>query len=345
MKIKIDDLKWAANKGIISEQQAESLWNTLSERVADRPGFKLAHIFYYFGALLVISAMGWFMNTTWEVFGGPGIVAISGLYAVIFILCAHKLQHNTTMNIPCGLLITMAVCMTPLIVYGLQRWLNVWAFDDPGEYQSFHRWIKGGWFWMEIATIAAGLVALRFYKFAFLTAPIAFTLWYLSMDLTPILFEGDDYSFNERKWVSLVFGLFMILGSYFVDLKSKNDFSFWGYLFGTIAFWGGLSLMDSNNELSRLFYFLINITMLGTAVFLQRKVFLIFGGIGCFAYFAHLASALFEDSMFFPFALTLLGIAILYFGILINRHGRKIEANLISAMPQWMRALRPSERT
>jgi len=342
MKINKNDLKSAASKGVISNEQADLLWNTLSKSVSDRPGFNLVHVFYYFGALLVISSMAWFMGTAWESFGGSGIFAISSLYALAFVLFGIKLGRQAKLRVPSGLLITMGVCMTPLIVYGLQRWLDIWAFDDPGEYKSFHRWIKGGWFYMEIATIGAGLLALRYFKFPFLTAPIAFSLWYLSMDLTPILFEGNDFSFEERKWVSLVFGLLMIIGSYFVDLKTKADFAFWGYLFGTIAFWGGISMLDSNNELSRFFYFLINLSLMGTAIFLQRKVFMVFGAIGSFAYFGHLASSLFEDSALFPVALTLLGLLILYFGILLNRHGLKIETALISSMPKWMQELRPN---
>ena len=43
---------------------------------------------------------------------------------------------------------------------------------------------------MEMATIAAGVIALWFFRFPFLTAPTAFVLWYVSMDLTPIISGG-----------------------------------------------------------------------------------------------------------------------------------------------------------
>ena len=238
----------------------------------------------------------------------------------------------------------MGVCMTPLAVYGVQRWLGVWGFDDPGEYKSFYRWIKGGWFFMEIATIAAGLVALRYFKFPFLTAPVAFVLWYMSMDLTPIIFESDRFSFEQRKMVSLWFGLAMITGSYFFDRRTKQDFTFWGYAFGVLAFWGGLSMLYSDSELSKFLYFLINIVLMGLSVFLQRKVFVIFGAIGSFGYIGHLASKVFADSILFPFALTIVGLGVLYCGIQLHRHGTKIEQRLIAAMPSWMRDLRPGAR-
>lgn len=49
--------------------------------------------------------------------------------------------------------------------------------------------------------LAAGLLALRWVKFPFLTVPIAFTHWYMSMDLASIGFEKDDYSWDDRKVV------------------------------------------------------------------------------------------------------------------------------------------------
>ncbi len=59
----------------------------------------------------------------------------------------------------------MAVAMTPLAIYGLQRWTGYWQGVDPGIYRDFHTWTKGSWFLMELGTIIAGLITLRFVKF------------------------------------------------------------------------------------------------------------------------------------------------------------------------------------
>jgi hypothetical protein len=94
---------------------------------------------------------------------------------------------NQALRIPGGLLFTIAVCMTPLAVYGLERWTGFWPENDPGEYANFHPYINGSWLLMEVATVAAGLVVLRIWRFPFLTAPIAYALWYMSMDLVALL--------------------------------------------------------------------------------------------------------------------------------------------------------------
>ncbi len=344
MRIAKKDLEWAASRGVIDDAQAEALWRALTERSADRPKFDLIHVAYYFGALLVIGAMGWFMGTAWEAFGGGGIFLISAAYAAAFLVIGSMVWQRGGLRVPGGLLITMAVCMTPLAVYGLQRWLGVWGFDDPGEYRDFHVWIRGGWFAMEVATIAAGVIALWFFRFPFLTAPIAFVLWYMSMDLTPIISGGTDFDWELRLLVSLWFGLAMIAGTYVIDHRTKEDFAFWGYLFGLIAFWGGLTMLKSDSELSKFFYFLINLALMGMSVFLRRRAFMVFGALGVLGYVGYLAHNIFADSILFPFVLTVIGLGIIYLGIQLKRHAAKLEQGVENALPDWTKRLRPSER-
>jgi hypothetical protein len=114
MKVTWRDFEWAASEGVISGGQAEELWHALEEREAGRPRFDLPHVAYYFGALVVISAMGWFMTLGWERFGGLGILAISLVYAVCFVVAGALMWRRRDLRVPGGLLVTMAVCMTPL---------------------------------------------------------------------------------------------------------------------------------------------------------------------------------------------------------------------------------------
>ena len=76
--------------------------------------------------------------------------------------------------------------MAPLAVYGIQDALGLWGeFGKPGTVQDFYMWIKGSWIFVEVATIAAGIIALRYYRFPFIVALIAVALWFMSMDLAP----------------------------------------------------------------------------------------------------------------------------------------------------------------
>src|ERR687889_1476479 len=92
----------AVSEGVISEGQAEDLWRVLEGRDTDRPRFDLPHVAYYFGALVVISAMTWFMTLGWERFGGGGILAISLSYALGFMVAGAVLWRNPPLHFKGG---------------------------------------------------------------------------------------------------------------------------------------------------------------------------------------------------------------------------------------------------
>lgn len=344
MKVSKEDLNWAASEGLISTEQVEALWRALESRRGAGPKFDLAHVAYYFGALIVISAMGWFMTLGWERFGGGGIFLIAAAYALCFVLAGRTLWYKEHLKIPGGLLFTMAVCMTPLAIYGLERLTGIWPQGDPGVYRGYHIWVKGSWFLMEVGTIIAGVVALRFIRFPFLTAPIAFSLWYMSMDLAPLLFGKTDFTWNERLWVSLWFGLAVLVVAYVIDRRTREDYACWGYLFGMLAFWGGLSLMETGSEFRRFLYGLINVGLMLLSVLLDRRVFIVFGALGVFGYLGHLAYSVFKDSLMFPFVLSVLGIVIIYLGIKYQRHRDVIDRSILGLLPEQLRHLLPRER-
>lgn len=344
MRISKDDLAWAVSQRVLSSEQAESLWKALESRGGTKPRFDLAHVAYYFGTLVVMSAMGWFMTLGWERYGGAGIFIISIVYAFLFVLAGHNLWHKENLKIPGGLLFTLAVWMTPLAIYGLERMTGMWPQGDPGSFRDYHVWVRGSWVLMETGTIAAGLVALRFIRFPFLTFPIAFSLWYMSMDLTPLLFGKNESSWDERLWVSVWFGLIVLLVSYFIDQRTREDYAFWGYLFGLLAFWFGLSLMETGSEFNKFVYCLINLVLILLSPLLERRAFIVFGSLGVFGYLGHLSYTVFKESMMFPLVLTLLGILIIYLGIEYQRNRDSIDRFLLALMPEAVRELRPSKR-
>ena len=343
MKVDKRDFQWATQQGLITAEQARNLWKALEARSVES-SVNLPQVAYYFGAMVVIAAMGWLMGNAWEAFHGGGIFLLAVLYAVLFAIAGQNLWSQENLQVPGGLLVTMAVCMAPLAIYGLEMSLGVWPQGDPGHYSGFHFWVKGSWFFMEVGTILAGLIALKFIPFALLSAPIAFTLWYMSMDLTPLLYGKDDFSYQERLWVSLLFGLVMLGVSYLMDRRTKEDYAYWGYLFGMFAFWGGMSLMESTSEFSKFLYCLINLGLILLSVFLERRVFVVFGAVGVNIYLGHLAYSIFKDSALFPLVLTFFGVAIIYCGVQYQRNRDRIETFLLDLFPADLRDLRPVNR-
>ena len=299
--------------------------------------FEAAHVSYYLGALLIIGAMGWFVTSAWDRLSGPAIAGIAIAYAVLFGATGLWLFRSASTRIPGGLLVTVAVCMTPLAVYGVERALGWWPATDPGSYTRFHPLINGSWVLMEIATVIVSAVALTRVKFPFLTAPAAYALWFLSMDATALLF-GKRWTVHQECWISVIFGLLMITAGYLVDGARGLDFAFWFYLFGVLTFSGGLTLMGSGGQFSKAMYCLVHLFMMVVAVILRRKVFLIFGSIGVFFYLANEAQTYFSNSLGFTFSLTLIGVLFILAGIAYKRHEAALESMLSPLMPGRVRS-------
>jgi hypothetical protein len=183
---------------------------------------------------------------------------------------------------------------------------------------------------MELATIAASALALKFVRFGFLTAPMAFCFWFFSMDFAAFIFKQNSLDSDKAKWVSVLVGMLTMLVGFVLDrtLQKKGtpkmeDYAFWCYLFGLMAFWGGLSVMDSGSELKRFVYLLVNMALVGTALLLKRTAFLVFGALGIYIYLGHLAWEVFKDSVFFPFVLALLGLSLILGTVLGQRYWRQ----------------------
>ena len=340
MQITRAALTEATAKGLLREEQSEALWSFLAARERDTPTFKPAHILYYLGGLIAIGAMTLFMTLGWERFGGTGLLAIAVVYGAIAIALTEYLLRARQLALPAGITGALAVALVPLAIYGAQHALGFWPPDGLGKgaYRDFHTRIDWRWVVMEAGTLAAGAMALWRYRLPFLVMPVAVTLWYVSMDLTPFLLGGDakDFFSDLRKLVSTWFGLAMALLALWVDIRSRRtqDFAFWLYVFGVLTFWGGLTSMDSTNELGKFLYCCINLVMIALGAALSRRVFAVFGGIGVALYLGHLSSTLFKDSLLFPVALTAIGLAVVAAGVAWQRHE--------VAIGRWLRAFLPT---
>ncbi len=335
MRITRTDLDAAATRGLIDTRQVEGLWEFLRTRGDDQPRFQFAHLLYYLGGMMAIGAMTVFMTLGWELLGGWGILLIAGLYIVLAVaLTEYLLQRG--LRIPAGLTAALAVALVPLAVYGLQKGLGFWP--DDAVYRDYHAWISWRWILMELATLAAAVLAFWRYRLPFLLMPVAVTLWYLSMDLVPFLFD-QELSWELRRDFSLWFGLGMLILAFAVDLRlgRRPDYGFWLYLFGMLAFWFGLSLRESDSELAKFLYCLINLGLLLVGTALRRRVFVVFGGLGVASYLGYLSYRVFADSLLFPVLLSFLGLLVIGLGIVWQRHEQRLGEALRERLPVRLR--------
>lgn len=332
MKITRKNLDEAANANVISVHQAEALFQFLKNSPSTGPSFDLTHVLYYLGGFIAIGAMSFFMNLGFEAFGGWGIFFISLLYAALGLWLSERFAGKQFV-VPAGICATFAVVLTPLAIYGLQLAMGWWP--DDSTYNEYHRYIKWHWLYLELATLVAGLVVAYRYKYPFLMMPIAVTLWYMSMDVAQML-TAQHYDFEFRMQITMLFGAVMTLIAFWVDIRSahKADYAFWLYLFGVLAFWCGMTAQSSDSELSKFIYCLINVAMIVIGVALVRRIFVICGALGVCFYFGYLAFDVFENSWLFPIVMTVMGLAVIYLGVLWQKNEQRITQSVRAKLPK-----------
>jgi hypothetical protein len=352
MNIERSQLQAAVGRGLISEAQAAQVWALLEEQSKDRPAFTFTHVLYYLGGLIAIGGMSVYVTLGWERLSGAEIFFIAAAYALVGLVFTHYLLEKMQLAIPAGLTGAFVVALTPLAVYGLQRWFGWWDVRQP--YRAYHTLIDSRWIAMELATLAVGAAMLWRYRLPFLIMPVAGTLWYMSMDLAPLLhgylygadptaagWAGAQALWRLRQLVSVGFGLVVILVAVLVDIRSdgRRDFAFWLYLAGVAAFWGGLSSMESGSEVGKIVYCAINVAMVFTGAVLSRRVFAVFGALGVALYLGHLASRVFANSLLFPIVLTFIGLGVIALGVLWQRSEQEISRRVRRHLPAPLRQL------
>ena len=208
--------------------------------------------------------------------------------------------------------------------------------------------MNASWVYMEVATIAAAALALRFFPFPFIVMVASVALWFLSMDLALLLASSPARADWEADWefrrnVSMIFGVAMIAVAWTIDVKWARfgDFGFWLHLFGALTFWGALS-SGSGDAIGKAIYCAINVALVALAVFLGRRIYAVVGAIGVCFYLGYLASDVFKDVLAFSFALSAIGLAVIFAGVWLQRRQRAISAFLDAALPPALRVLRPA---
>ncbi|WP_294764582.1 DUF2157 domain-containing protein [uncultured Rhodoferax sp.] len=352
VELRLEDLKEAAREGLLTETQAETLWQRWSQGgllgarnppdvgVGTGPAFGFVNVLYYFGGLVAIGAMSLFMTLGFQSLGPGALLGISLVYMVACLKVADHFKARG-LRVPAGLLATLAVVLVSLVAWSAQSVAGLWPPGGSSSFSSYHTRIDWRWLTLEFATLAAGVVMLWRYRLPFMVMPLALTVWYMSMDVTNMLLFDHRWEWEFMRDMSLVFGIGTVAVAMWVDVRSRlsrnvewrQDFAFWLYIFGTLMFWGGLSLRDSDSEWGKLAYAGINVALVLAGAAIGRRVFTVFGALGVAVYLGYLSHQVFKDSLLFPLALTLLGLGLVALGVWWQRHETAIAARLARYVP------------
>jgi hypothetical protein len=204
---------------------------------------------------------------------------------------------------------------------------------------------------VEGATLLAALAALGVVRTSLLTLPVFGSLWLLSVTAASVITGQSNMFFglgaNNFDIVSMTIGAVILVVAFVTDLnfgRDDEDYSYWGYIFGTAAFWIPLSMMHSGSELGKLVYFGINILLMLSSVVLTRRVLLVAGSLGAIGYVGHLIITFVSDSLALPFVLILAGLGVIYLGWQYRKYQARIERMVLGLVPAEVRKRLPGQR-
>lgn len=165
---------------------------------------------------------------------------------------------------------------------------------------------------MELVSIVIAFWVIVAVRFPLISLLIAFWTWFLSMDLVRWISQSDSWTWSEQEQiVSILIGLAMLILGVALQRRTRQDYSWWFYLFGHLIILGHLSALTLEKEGGLgLIYPIVYLAFVVASVWLQRRVFLVFGAIGCYSYCCYLAFQIFDSALGFVFALASIGLLI-----------------------------------
>ncbi len=317
------DIEQWTEQGLITRPQADAIRRHVEATgpaagqtpagpdAARRRDLNLVTIAYYFGAFMILLAYTIYMGLTWDSLSTIEKVAVSagtigGLWAIGYVL--RRVDFVMAGN----LLIFAGTGIIPLLVHTIQRATGVWPDDRALHYGDFYRYILPSWVLMEVISIAVALAMARLTRFPLLMLLIAFWSWFLSMDLVRWLTDSPTWMWEDNeRIVSTLMGVGLLVIGVLLQRIACKDYSFWLYLFGHIIILGHLGALAYDHEgWVGLLFLATYLAFVVASVWLQRRVFLAFGALGCYSYASYLAVQVFKDELGFTFALAAVGLLV-----------------------------------
>jgi hypothetical protein len=315
------DLEQWVEKGLITPEQLTNIRShieaagSVAEQVQagpeQRKGLNFVSLAYYFGGFMILLAYTIFMGLQWESLEFTGQIAIS-LFTIVVLWAIGYFLQRSGFRIAGGLLIFAGTGIVPLFVFTVQRALGIWLDDQTYAYMEFYRIVAQTWILLELISIGVAVIVIWRVRFTLISLLIAFWTWFLSMDITRWVSQSDYWTWSDREQiVSTTIGVGMLGLGVWLQRRTKQDYSFWFYLFGHIIVLSHLSALTLNREgFLGIVYLAVYISFVVASVWLQRRVFLVFGAIGCYSYLSYLAFRVFEGALGFVFALGVIGLLI-----------------------------------
>ena len=134
---------------------------------------------------------------------------------------------------------------------------------------------------------------------------------------------SDDLSTTDQA-VSILAGLALIAAGFWMQRCARKDRSLWLYLLGHLTVLYSLSALAIDREglLGLVVYPAFYLGVVVASVYLQRRLFLVFGAVGFSGYLSYLAAKTFHGTVGFSFGIAIVGLIVILTAVGYQRFGR-----------------------
>jgi hypothetical protein len=321
----------AVSLGIISQEQAQAIRDLTPERAAE-PAPRAptaATLGYVLGAVTVLIAMGWFLADRWEWLGAGGVLAVTALYATLFLVVARRLRADGYPQAG-GFAVLLAVAMAPVATVAINELVGWFPHPGPGVCgdTDFVFWAcRGEEITVELVTLAAALFALRAVRFSLLMLPVAVLalrfLFHVGAALT-----GAGLGSASSGWMWMIGASLLTASAYATERAQRGDedFALWVHLVAAVSASVAALLLVGAFESFR--HLLVPGAFVAFAFSLRMKRFAwtLLGMAWFVAYLGWLAGEVFADTPFFPIVLAALGIGVIIATVWVQRNSAALVA-------------------
>ena len=326
------DLEAGVREGIITSAQLDALIARATAPRSSEPearhGFNAVYIAYWAGAIAVLFALGWFLIERWQQLGAAGVFVVGAVYGIAFAIASRRLATRGYRN-AASITATLVVATVPVVSWSVMKALGMWhesttlyATKLIPDGAASTRWVP-----IDIATLAAAVLALRLVRFPLLMAAVSVAFWYLVLHLGPLVF-GAQSAIEHEGWIVLFVGACLLsFGSLVNSLQlrgeidmSEGDYAFWPFVLGLGAMLlATMELWSKHHDVVPHVMLAASALSVAVSLRLRRREFLVAGAVGFVGYLAWLAFDVFRKTLGFPIVLAGFGLAIILLAVWVQR--------------------------
>lgn len=293
-----------------------------------RRGLNAVSIAYWAGAIAVLFAFGWFLVDRWNVLGAGGVLVIAMVYAAMFLLAARVLALHGFARAS-ALALLLFVGMVPLVTWAVLSLSGYWALlpqPHPGVLTArvTQPWNSVRLLPIDLMTLLAALVAAQRRRDSILGLPMAVALWFATVHIAPAVIDSELLSALASRLMLVDASIFLAVGYALETARAGNlddeDFAFWFHAVGLLALvfsigdiWSAAPGIVAHSTL------LLGLLLVAAALYLRRRLFVVFAAAGLVAYLAYLAFDVFSKAVGFPVVLATFGIVVILLAVWAQR--------------------------